>query len=47
VPDTWIATVASGRSIEKFATFDTTSTLISPCRNASKSFSRSLFDVDP
>jgi hypothetical protein len=26
VPDTWIATEASGRSIEKFATFDTTRT---------------------
>ena len=25
-PDTWIATVASGRSTEKFATFETTST---------------------
>ena len=26
-PETWMATVASGRSIEKFATFDTTSTV--------------------
>ena len=29
-PDTWMATDASGRSIEKFATFETTSSEISP-----------------
>ncbi|CAM5587566.1 hypothetical protein SANTM175S_01512 [Streptomyces antimycoticus] len=32
MPETWTATVASGRSIEKFATFETTSTVSSPCR---------------
>lgn len=47
MPDTWMATVASGRSMEKFATFDTTSTLSSPCRNASNSFSRWALDVSP
>ena len=42
MPDTWIATVASGRSIEKLATLLTTSSGISPVRNASNSRSRSL-----
>lgn len=47
VPEIWIATDASGRSIEKFATFDTTSVRISPRRNLSNSSSRSLFRVEP
>ena len=34
-PDTWIATLASGRSTEKFATFDTTRVVISPVRKPS------------
>ncbi len=46
-PDTWIATDASGRSIEKFATFETTSLLISPDRNASNSRCRSFTGVSP
>ena len=46
-PDTWIATAASGRSMEKFATLETTSRSISPARNASKSRSRSLTVVSP
>ena len=37
-----MATEASGRSMEKLATLDTTRVLISPARNASKSFCRSL-----
>ena len=46
-PDTWIATLASGRSMEKLATLLTTSRLISPARNASKSRWRSLTVVSP
>ena len=46
-PDTWIATSASGRSIEKFATLETTSRPTSPDRNASKSRCRSLTGVSP
>ncbi len=42
-----MATVASGRSIEKFATLETTSTLISLVRNASNSFSRWALLVSP
>ena len=41
-PDTWMATDASGRSIEKLATLLTTSLVISPVRNASNSRWRSL-----
>ena len=47
VPDTWIATAASGRSMEKFATLETTRSSISPSRKASKSRSRSLTLVSP
>ena len=46
-PDTWIATVASGRSMEKLATLLTTSRSSSPCRNALNSRSRSLTGVSP
>ena len=34
-PETWIATCAEGRSMEKLATLLTTSRSISPVRNAS------------
>jgi hypothetical protein len=47
VPETWMATVASGRSMEKLATFETTRTDSSPCRKASKSFSRCALVVSP
>jgi len=47
VPDTWTATAASGRSIEKLPTFEITRVCSSPERNASNSRSRSLFVVDP
>ena len=47
VPDTWIATDASGRSIEKLATLLTTSSWISPARNAWNSFWRSATVVSP
>jgi hypothetical protein len=47
VPDTWIATLASGRSIEKLATFDTSRVEISPLRNASKRASRTFCAVCP
>ena len=40
-PDTWIATPASGRSMEKFATLLTTSSRTSPARKASNSRCRS------
>ncbi|MBW8702628.1 hypothetical protein MBT84_23820 [Streptomyces sp. MBT84] len=42
-----MATVASGRSMEKLATFETTSTLISLSRKAPKSFSRWALVVSP
>ena len=34
-PETWTATLAPGRSMEKFATLETTSVRISPQRKAS------------
>lgn len=43
----WMATFASGRSMEKFATFDTTRIGISPRRNAPKRSSRTLLEVCP
>ncbi len=46
-PTTWMATVASGRSTEKFATLLTTSTLVRPSRNSSYSRSRSSTGVAP
>ena len=46
-PDTWMATEASGRSMEKLATLLTTSLVISPVRNASNRRCRSLTDVAP
>jgi hypothetical protein len=46
-PDTWIATEASGRSIEKFATLLTTRRDTSPERNASNSRCRSRTVVAP
>jgi hypothetical protein len=42
-----MATDASGRSMEKLATLDTTSVWISPVRKASKSFWRTLTEVSP
>ena len=47
VPETWIATAASGRSTEKLATLETTSVGTSPRRNASYSRSRSGTVVEP
>ncbi len=46
-PEIWMATLASGRSIEKLATLDTISTSISPERNASKRSSRTFWEVLP
>ena len=46
-PETWIATSAEGRSMEKFATLETTSSPTSPVRKASKSRCRSLTGVSP
>ena len=42
-----MATSASGRSMEKFATLETTRVRSSPERNASKSRCRSFTDVSP
>ena len=47
VPEIWIATEASGKSIAKFATLETTSTEISPALNESYNTSRSAFGVFP
>src|SRR5690625_2221624 len=47
VPDTCTATAASGRSMEKLATLETTRVVISPRRNASNSASRAAVLVDP
>ncbi|CFE81426.1 Uncharacterised protein [Mycobacterium tuberculosis] len=47
VPETCTATAASGKSMEKLATLDTTSVATSPRRKASNSASRSLVLVDP
>ena len=47
VPDIWMSTLASGRSIAKFPTLLTISTCMSPSRNNLYNATRSLFGVAP
>src|SRR6266545_1425275 len=47
VPETWMATFASGRSSEKLATLDTTTSSSSPSRKAANRSSRSRTGVCP